>query len=143
MTILRFSALLLLVVVSGSLIAPQASRAATLYDCTFEKMRSRGGGWVPDQLFVLHDAETGEVEVLDPIINHFVGNPIAGKVMAETKVRIRFGWSVAITDNLNQSTDMDYSFTYFKDGRKAQIAGKPGDYENNFSASGTCKLGKR
>ena len=129
-----------LAVIGLASVAAQAE--SVLYDCSFEQMGSRGGGWIPERLYVLHDRDAGSVEVVDPVIKHFVGAPIKGEVSRETAQRIGFFWTLKVKDPANQQYPMFYRFTYYKDGRPAQMSAQPGGYDNSWSGSGTCKRGK-
>jgi len=124
------------------ILAVPVAAAGTLYDCAFEQMRSRGGGWIPERLVLVHDPATGKVEVLDPIIKYYVGTAIEGAVSSETGQRIGFAWTLRTKDSANQTYPMFYRFTFYKDGRPAQMRAQPGGYDNSWSGSGTCKLGK-
>jgi hypothetical protein len=116
-----------------------AIAAPVVYDCTFDEKKTRGG-WIPPEVYVVYDAETGLVEVFDAYIKHFVGAPVKGKVTAETAQRIGFKWIVPTKDARSQHTEMQYRLTYYKDGRPAQMSALPGGYDNSFSGVGACKI---
>lgn len=120
----------------------QAGAAELLYDCAFEQIRSRGGGWVGEQVLLVHNPEEGTVEVIDSVIQHFVGSPIQGKEGKETARRIQFNWNIQAKGLRNQSPVMNYTLTVFKDTKAAQITVEPAGYDNIWTGSGTCKTGR-
>lgn len=141
----RFAEAAAVVVAAGMMVlggTVSATAQSVLYDCTFEQSRSRGGGWVPERLYLLYDTNSGAVEVIDPIIKHFVGSPVQGKRGKETAQRIGFEWTFRAKDPRNQSPPMFYRLTYYKDGRPSQMSVQPGGYDNSWSGSGVCKIGK-
>lgn len=118
-----------------------AAKGDVLYKCDFVQMTSRGGGWIPSQLYLVYNPGTGNAEVIDSVIKHFVGKPIPVRLTQETKARIGFAWTLTIKDSSNQQAPMEYRFTYFKNGQPAQMTAQPGGYDNSWSGSGKCALG--
>ncbi len=119
-----------------------AAKGDVVYECDFPAKDRRGGGWVSPKVFVVYNAAAGTAQVLDGVIQHFVGKPIAGEMTDETSRRISFVWNVKAKDPQNQPAPMRYTLTYYKDGQPAKMLVEPGGYDNRFSGSGTCKLGQ-
>ncbi|MFN3970541.1 MAG: hypothetical protein ACK4GO_08705 [Gemmobacter sp.] len=120
---------------------PVAARAAFVqYDCRFVVGGQRDGYWVPSQMVLRHDTASGSVTVFDPIIKHFAGNPIPARLSEETRARSTYVWSVNTRTSANQSATMDYSFSYFRNGRPATVRAIPRGYDNEFSGDGTCTV---
>lgn len=113
----------------------------TQYECEFEQIEQRGGGWIPQMLIVMEDDQTGEVFAYDPIIHNFLGTPIAAKVSSETKVRRTFEWDLK-TRVGNQSPRMFYTFTYYSNGQRAKVQAVPGAYDNRWTGEGSCTVSK-
>jgi len=126
-----------LAVLLGS--APLAAVAkVTQYECKFAQER-RGGGWVPEVVYILVDDSAGTIEAYDPIIDAFVGNPIPAKMTGDTDVRKTFSWKLQFK-NKGQGGIMDYTLTYFADGRPAKMSAKPGGYDNRWGGEGSCSV---
>ncbi len=119
----------------------QAGAAPLLYDCAFEQIGSRGGGWIGEKVLLVHNPDDGSVEVFDPLIRHFVGSPIQGQEGKETGRRIQFNWKIHAKGLGNQSPVMNYTLTVFKDTKAAQISVEPAGYDNIWTGSGSCKTG--
>lgn len=127
-----------LMAVSG----PAVQAAGVRYDCRFDTGNARDGNWVPEILVLQHDTGSGKVTVFDPVIKHFTGKPIEGRLSAETKARSEFSWVLDVRTVGGASSRMAYTFVYYKDGRPAKIVAAPGGYDNRFSGEGTCKLSR-
>lgn len=124
----------------GGTYDPAAARI-TQYECKFPYEKARGGGWIPEILILTDDDVTGVITVNDPIIKHFIGTPIEGKLEARTKARSTYKWEVKIEAKGNY-TRMAYTFSYRSNGQPANISARPGGYDNSFSADGTCKVSR-
>jgi hypothetical protein len=125
--------------VSLLLVTPALS-APVLYSCDFSAGIGETGNWIPKKLSLTHDASSGQVRVIDPIIQHFVGGPIEAEKAKETKGRITFAWIVR-TKTGNQTVRMSYRLTVYRDGKPASMSAKPLGYDNSFSGQGTCTQG--
>ncbi|MBL9064349.1 hypothetical protein [Tabrizicola sp.] len=118
-----------------------AAAKITQYECKFPYEAARGGGWIPEILILTDDDVKGEIMVFDPIIKHFVGNPIDARLSGRTKVRSTYTWELVFR-NKGQGGRMIYTFSYFSNGQPAKMKGEPGGYRGNWSAEGTCKVSK-
>ena len=118
-----------------------AAAKITQYECKFPYEVARGGGWIPEILLLTDDDVTGEITVFDPVIKHFIGTPIQGKLDARTKARSTYKWEVR-TEVRGRYARMAYTFSYRSNGQAANISARPGGYDNSFSADGTCKVSK-
>lgn len=113
----------------------------TQYECEFVYEQARGGGWIPELLILTDDDEKGEIIVYDPVIKHFVGNPIEARLSGRTKARSTYTWEFSYR-NRGQGGRMIYTFSYFNDGHHATMRGSPGGYDNSWTGEGTCKVSK-
>jgi len=118
-----------------------ASAKITQYECKFAYEQSRGGGWIPEMLILTEDDVKGEIMVFDPVIKHFIGNPIKARLSGRTNVRSTYTWEL-VYRNKGQGGRMIYSLSYFSNGQPAKMKGEPGGYDNSWSAEGTCKVSK-
>jgi hypothetical protein len=117
-----------------------AQAASTIYDCKFATGTARDGNWIPTVLVLRHDTATGKVVVFDPIIKHFIGNPIDARLSEETSQRRTFTWVVDArnTPSERQSARMAYWLNYYVNGRPARMIAKPSGYDNEWTGDGTC-----
>jgi hypothetical protein len=122
--------------------AGAAAARVTRYECTFAQERAAGGGWIPEIVVVMDDSEAENPTVFDPVIRHFMGNPIAAQRGEETKARVTFNWRFT-APNKGQAAVMDYRLTYYKDGKPAKMLAQPGGYDNKYTGQGTCKVTTR
>jgi hypothetical protein len=119
---------------------PIAAQAAELYECQIEQNASNGG-WIPAQVIVNYDAAQGEVIVFDPIIKHFQGAPVQGKVEIENKKRVTFNWRLKGTkDVIGQGAEFVYRLTVIKGNMVASMTAQALNYAGPFTASGKCVL---
>lgn len=118
-----------------------AAAEITQYECKFPQEAGRGGGWIPEMLILTDDDVKGEIMVYDPVIKHFIGNPIKAKLLARTNVRSTYKWEVKIEARGNYSR-MAYTLSYRSNGQPATMSARPGGYDNSFTADGTCKVSK-
>jgi hypothetical protein len=116
-----------------------AAIAQTTYDCTITVPATQN--WVPEQLVIAHDAATGKVTVNDPLIHHYVGHPVEGRVAVDNAARITFAWGLKHLTNKSQqfATEMAYRATYIKATGQMSISARPLGYSNTFDARGSCK----
>jgi hypothetical protein len=114
----------------------------TEYECRFAQERGRGGGWIPEILVLTENSATGEVVVFDPVIKHFIGEPITATMTSSSDNRRTFTWEFVI-QHRGQSPRMIYDLTYFSNGRPAKMTLLPGGYDNSWSGDGTCKVTTR
>jgi hypothetical protein len=111
----------------------------TQYECKFPYEKARGGGWIPEILILTDDDAKGEIIVFDPVIKHFVGNPIKAKLSSRTNARSTYTWELSYR-NKGQGGRMIYTFSYFNKGQRAKMKGEPGGFDNSWTGEGTCKV---
>jgi hypothetical protein len=110
--------------------------AAKEFECHFaEKGRT---GWVPEVVFV-HD-EAGEIFVYDPIIKHFIGEPVTGRIQRENQRVVSYEWTLDQTTNSGGQyvTAFDYRILVQKSSNKATLTAVPLGYDSTYQADGTC-----
>ncbi len=117
-------------------------RELVLFECDFPAGKRRDGGWIPEKLFLFREKNGDGVLVYDPIIDYFVGCPIAAAKGDETKARVSYKWSVNAKDPSGQGTTMQYRFTYYRNGTAPKVDAMPGGFDNRFSSDGRCSTAK-
>jgi hypothetical protein len=122
--------------------AAVAQSEVTTYDCKFATGNARDGNWIPTVLVLRHDVAAGTAVVYDPVIKHFVGNPISARLAEQTAQRTMFTWVVDArnTPNERQSARMQYRLNYYRNGRPARMIASPSGYDNEWTGDGTCTL---
>jgi hypothetical protein len=127
-------------ILTAALIAslPATTGVAAVYDCRMSK--NDPSGWVPERVVVNYRAGSDQVTVNDPIIQHFVGQPITGEVDVDNSKRVTFKWTVQSTNRTAQFAKMAYRMTMRKGSNAVSISGKPLGYVNNYRSSGVCKV---
>jgi hypothetical protein len=109
---------------------------ATTYECTFV---ARGNtGWVPEVVALSDD--DGEIIVYDPIIKHFIGAPVSGRIQRENPRVVSYEWTLdQITNPSGQYvTGFDYRILRQKGSNQATLTATPLGYDNTFHADGKC-----
>lgn len=112
------------------------------YDCSVKDKGSLN--WVPERIIIKYDENKGTVTVIDGMIKHYMGGPIAGKVNTKNAKRITFGWRL---EGGKSSTPgqtnirVVYRATIFPNG-SVTVSGKPVGYSNTFRGKGSCKITK-
>ena len=124
------------------LLASPAAAAPTMLLCAFDSAQS--GGWVPPVIQIAHDAATGEVEVLDPIVMRHAGAPVRGSARAGGPGATTYRWLLTNfrTDNGQLIARLTYQVTVRHADGVAQGRMRPaGDrYIGVFSAPGRCQV---
>lgn len=127
----------------GLALSGSASFASvTLYEC--ELKPSRTNSWVPAQIALAHDTDTGAVKVHDPIIYHFNDSlPLDARLDTDNSKRTTFVWSLnGIKNSAGQfAPNFIYRATVLKGSNKISISASPAGYSNSFRANGRCKVG--
>lgn len=123
-------------VLSLSLAAP--ALAVDALECTFE-MKASNLSWVPEVVAVAPGERSGEAVVMDPVINHFLGEPVIAKVDADNSKRSTYRWEVKAKSGTNQYVRMQYRMTVMKADLSASISATPQGYADNFQSAGRCK----
>jgi hypothetical protein len=120
-------------VLAASLALTMAGGAsAKVVECTTPEK-----GWVSNQFIFGYDAGASTATIYDPVIHHFVGEPIQGKV-EETAKKTVFNWSVMVQIRGAQ-TKMSYRASFFPANGQFTVRATPGaGYVENFEGRGTC-----
>jgi hypothetical protein len=133
--------LFILSCLAAATLSTAAIAAPVTYTCALDVPRA--DNWVPSQLVIQHDADTGRVIVNDPIISSLIGQPVEGKVDIDNAKRVTFLWEIPeVKNRASQYTPRFlYRATYLKTTGVVSVAAKPTGYPNSFEARGTCNLG--
>jgi hypothetical protein len=118
-----------------------AAMAAPLtYTCALDV--ARANNWVPSQLVIQHDADTGRVIVNDPIIIAMVGQPVEGKVDIDNAKRVTFLWELPKVKNRSgQFTPRFlYRATFIRATEAVSVLAKPAGFPNSFEGRGKCTV---
>jgi hypothetical protein len=126
-------------VLAFTLATTQAALAKTVtYNCATD---ARDGIVVPQQVMFAHNEDTGELLVIDPIIQHVIGKPIPGTITDNNDKRITFTWQMLeLKNNKGQRMGLRYNATYMRATGVFSLTAKPLNYSNDFRARGTCTL---
>lgn len=120
--------------------APLVAHASDVYDCTI-RQDAANGNWIASQIIADYDAAKGEVVIFDPIIKHFAGAPLAGKVEAANDKRLTFTWRLNDAESrVGEDVNFIYRLTIIKKNNNASVVAQALNYAGPFSASGKCKL---
>lgn len=116
---------------------------ADVYECEFSEHEANQN-WLPTVVVIEHDSKTNEVTVYDPLIKHYKGAPIPGKVETDNDVRISYTWRLdGMKDVSGQMVNQSYRLTIRKAGLTAKVSGKALGYANSVEeAAGSCKKHK-
>lgn len=114
--------------------------ATDIYECAFAK-HSAHGNWLPTVVVIEHDAKTNDVTVYDPLIKHYKGKPIPGKVETDNDKRVSYTWKLdGMKDVRNTTVSFAYRLTVYKAGLAAKVSGKALGFANGAEeAAGSCK----
>ena len=119
-----------------ALFCMSTAAAAVTYECKMTK--TDPSNWVPEEVLIQYDPDTGAVQVADPISHHFHGGPRQGEVDTDNAKRTTFKWDVKTTNKVGQFTTMKYRATIMKNNNTVSVTGKPLGYLDNMRSSGTC-----
>ncbi|MGO4855465.1 hypothetical protein [Phaeovulum sp. W22_SRMD_FR3] len=110
--------------------------AAKEFKCDFVEKGSTG--WVPKVVYLSDEA--GEILVFDPIIKHFIGEPVTGRIQRENKRVVSYEWTLDQTTNSGGQyvTAFDYRILMQKSSAKATLTAVPLGYDSTYHADGTC-----
>ena len=112
----------------------------TLYDCTFPES-GRGMDAIAPRLGIFID-EKGKALVLDGIIQHFKGGPIAAQVRKLDTGKPIFSWTVPMPNVNGRDMQVDYQLRVPREGGAARISANPRGYDAAPTGSGSCKVEK-
>lgn len=119
--------------------SPALAKPVT-YTCNLAVAAAQG--WVPEQVVIRFDPADKSVLVNDPLIMHFVGEPVAGRVKTDNATRITFAWDLEMIKNQagQVAPKFLYRATIAKADNSVRISAIPAGYSNTFEAGGTCSL---
>ncbi len=113
---------------------------AAKYDCTFDINQ---GAWLPERVILRHDEASGAVKVNDPLVQHFMGGPIEGKLSVDNARRRTFQWTVkGIQVGAQHASGIVVRMTVQKASHKAVVSSTVKGYLNTDRADGSCKVAK-
>lgn len=123
-------------VVFGALFTLPAMAAGVLYDCDLDAKRAKG--WVSNKMaFVFED--NGSVKVVDSVLLHYVGNPVAARMRKSGDVA-RLNWSISgAVDNAQQFIPtFSYTAKLNLKTLSLSVSAKPAYFPQRFSGKGSC-----
>ena len=132
-------ALCLSVVAATLLSMPANAKEGDSFLCKIE-----GGGKFadafPEAVGVAVGSESEGAYVLDPIINHYYGEPIQAEVQADTDGRLSVRWKVKVKDEENGIAlfDLWFDLRILKGPMTARLRMKATGDTYEFTAPGTC-----
>lgn len=112
--------------------------ATEAYECAFQQKASNGN-WVPEVLVIAWEGKPDQAFAYDPLIDHFVGEPVPAKLITDNNRRSTWSWEVRTSSRTNQSSRMLFRVTVMKADLSATITATPQGYEGNYQSSGRCK----
>jgi hypothetical protein len=133
---------LVMAALAGLALAAPAQARITQYECRFAYEKARGGGWIPEIVVVTDNEATGEIIAFDPLIRHFVGNPIKARRSSQSAARVTYVWTLDAR-NKGQSSRMTYTLSYHANGQPARMRAQPGGYDNTWTGDGRCTVSRR
>ena len=130
--------MLLAIIFAG--VALSTAAFADTYVCKI--IQDSKGNWIPENLAINYNTQTGDVIVNDEYIMHFHGKPIAGKVVTDNAKRITFTWTIPSVRNSAGQTALRFQYraSFLKRSGKMIVTSRPSGYENNFRGAGNCKV---
>lgn len=110
-----------------------------LYDCDLSSSK-RGKGWISPKLALIFPPEGG-VKVVDAVVLHFQGGPIAGEVLRDNANRVIVKWTVkgAKADSGVSFANFDYRASIAKKTGKIELTAQPREYSRGVRSAGTCR----
>lgn len=116
-----------------------AFAAPVVYVCNIDTNRTNSV--FQSQFVIAHDVAERVVSVNDALIQGVSGGPLLGDVASENGTRIVFKWTLRNVPNSGgQSASLAYRATIFRADGKLDISMRPLNYDNSFSATGTCRV---
>jgi len=116
---------------------------AKTYVCEIKEQGKTG--WIPEVVVVKYDESSAAVSVIDPLIQHYKGDPITGKVATKNATRITFAWVLDKITNKDGghrqfTSGLRYRLTVQNGSHKATIWAEPNGYANQFRGKGSCEV---
>lgn len=120
-----------------ALSAGVAAEASVTYTCKLSSTQHKA--WIPDVLFIGHDAQKSRVVVSDPIVLHFNDAPVEGRVTKNTPQQITFSWDYTAQDARGKRAKMQFLATWNKAAQRMKVTAKPVGYSQSFVGRGSCE----
>ncbi len=114
--------------------------AAKTYIC---KLQENGRtNFIPK--IVRIDQNGGNVTVIDPLIDHYMGNPISAKIAVDNNRRTTFSWRLKGVKGRSSSggatVSISYRLTIQKSSHAATISAVIASFDNKPSGQGSCEV---
>lgn len=123
-----------------ALLAPMPAQAASgfLYDCTLTDA-DKSRGWISSKLAVVVPGD-GTVQVVDGVILHFNGAPLAAEVLRDNGQRLILKWSIenARAKSGKSFANLDYRVSIAKSSGAIEMHTMPRNYDAGMRSGGTC-----
>lgn len=121
-------------------LAGPATAKAQFYACKTDAKVANG--WISPSIGFVLDGKGG-VQVIDSVILHFKGEPMAARVKGRGD-KLRITWTIpAATDSKGERVpSFGYIATLDQKTKALSLIAKPGGYPQRFSGKGTCQLRK-
>ncbi len=119
-----------------------APAMAVQYHCQLSEHGS--SNFIPREVLVDYQPG-GQVRIIDPLIQHYKGAPIAGRVAVDNDRRVTFSWSLkglkgqTNTGGTTTLPGISYRLTIQKGSLAATISSVLAGYDNRPSGSGGCQ----
>lgn len=120
-------------------LSPSLASAATHYSCKVEE--NGNSHWIPTAVDIVHDENTGAVEVHDSIIYSFNnGKPLPARVSVNNGKRITFIWVIEDFTNSHGQYLPKFEFraSYLRPRNVLSMSAKPLGYSSNYRGEGPC-----
>lgn len=116
------------------------STKLTLHICTLKV--SQNQIWGPDHVVIEIHKSDGKVLVFDPLIRHFMNNPIQAEVVIYTPDRFTLKWNLNRVNKVRPYTmpTIVYTAKLTKKDNRIAINVTPLGYDSHFYADGICKV---
>lgn len=140
MTFPRVAALCFAVSLLSWQVALAAPFMQTIYTCSLAVTRNQS--LIPDEVVILVGKADGAVLVFDPIIRHFMNNPISAEVIIDTSNRLTLRWNVKRVNKVKPSDmpTLAYTAKLTRNDNRIAIGATPLGYDNDFYADGVCNV---
>lgn len=119
-------------------ITTPAAAAGFLYECDMSGAKL-AQGWISAKVaFVLPG--DGSVSVVDAVILHANGAPLAGKVLRESTSHLHIKWTIKDlrSDIGTAFAATDYKAVITKSTGRINLSMKPRHFDRGFQSGGTC-----
>lgn len=121
-----------------------APAMATIYHCKLTE--SGRSNFIPREVLIDYNQSSGQVRVIDRLIEHYFGAPINGKVAVKNSHRITFSWTLQSVKGTGANgasatlSRISYRLTVQNGSHAATISAVIASADNKPSGSGRCEL---